>query len=438
MRAVGLLGDQVGLLPAGYRGRDRLLLHPVQKHMDGLRDSAIGRIREYQHTGLDCGIIKGTGERQLHDGDCEVLDPAVAVGIGDLKLDGIRARRQIFRHIHRYAALGYIQNRTHHVVDPDRQRPVARGHVVLNGRPGDGQCQGITGSDGPAHKARGIVHGDHGGIGRLCAATSAASPEAGKGSCDNFTAGCEVEGIVLHISTVHFPGEDQFQLGIALLDSSDRLFHASHFVDRVARLLERLSRNGIRRGSDVGNLLGFRVDRSHGCIPCVFHISHSIRSCALHSGNSDILGIVDLILGIAYHALDVGFHTGTGCLHSSDLCISLCLDGLDSGLGSGVDGIVEACHSGHSRILCVHRIVPGILCCSSIFLRALGGCFRSLGQGSHIRLRGLGDMKRLDDIVRIGKDLLNLHDLRSGFQRIVVQRGSFNIQIEVGAGQVIF
>ena len=47
-------------------------------------------------------------------------------------------------------------------------------------------------------------------------------------------------------------------------------------------------------------------------------------------------------------------------------------------------------------------------------------------------------MKRLDDIVRIGKDLLNLHDLRSGFQRIVVQRGSFNIQIEVGAGQVIF
>ena len=180
MRAMGLLGDQVALLPAGYRGCDRLQLHPVQEHMDGLRDSSIRRVREYQHAGLYRGIVKGTGKRQLHNGDREVLDPAVAVGIGDLKLDRIRSGGQIFRHIHRYASLRHIQHRPHHVVDPDRQRPVARGHVVLNGRPGDGQCQGITGSDGPAHKARGIVHGDHGGIGRLCAATSAASPEAGK------------------------------------------------------------------------------------------------------------------------------------------------------------------------------------------------------------------------------------------------------------------
>ena len=150
MRAVGLHRNHIVLLPAGNRCADRFLLHAVQEEMHRLRHSTVRRVRESQHAGLDGRIVKGTGERKLHHRNGEVLHPAVPVGIRNGQLHGIGAGGEIIADRDGHSALRHVQHRFDAGSDLNGQRAVARGHVVLYGRPCERQRQRRAAGNRPA------------------------------------------------------------------------------------------------------------------------------------------------------------------------------------------------------------------------------------------------------------------------------------------------
>ena len=89
MGSMALWLDNIGLLPARYRCRYRVLLHSIQDEMHRLCYRAVRRIGESQHPALDEGIIKRTGHIKLDHRYGEVLYTAVSVRVRHRDLHGI-------------------------------------------------------------------------------------------------------------------------------------------------------------------------------------------------------------------------------------------------------------------------------------------------------------------------------------------------------------
>ena len=145
---MALRRDDIGLLSSGDGRADRFLLHAIQYKMHCLGNCAIRGVRECQDAASHRGIIKGTGEGKLHHRHGEVLHTAVAIGIHDLKLDGVVSGRQVFPDVSGDKSLGDIQDGLDHTAHLDGEGAVAGRQPILNGAPFDGQGAGCTGCNG--------------------------------------------------------------------------------------------------------------------------------------------------------------------------------------------------------------------------------------------------------------------------------------------------
>ena len=439
MGSMALRRNDIGLLPSGDGGADRFLLHAIQYKMDCLGNCTIRGVRECQDTVLNSGIIKGTGEGKLNHRHGEVLHPAVAIGIHDLKLDAVGTGRQVFSDVGGDKSLGDIQNGLDHTAHLDGEGAVAGRQPILNRAPFDGKSAGCAGCNRAAHPAGGIGDRKHriiGGTASTTARTRAAKP--GERTGNHFSVGGQIEGIVLHIAAVHLGAEDRFHRFIAGLHFIDRVLHSGNFIHGGIGLLDCQGCGGIRFGLDTRDFFSGFGDGLHGGILGAIHFFNRSGSGILHAFNGCVLCSVDFLLCSIYHTSGILLHASSGILDACDLSSTFILECLDRSFCGAVHRIVEAGHRLNRSILCGTGI---FLCLGSglgILLCASGSIFSPLGELGHLLLGLLGNLECFNDAVRICEDFLNLLDLRLGFQGVIVQSSTLYFQIEVGAGKAIF
>ena len=179
VRTVRLLRNCEALLASRNAGGLRADLRAVQDEMHGFRDAAHGRVGEGDGPGVGRRSVEAAGEGNFHHRHRHVDGAVILVDVVHGQGHDVGPGFHIAGHVHRHVALLHLQRGLQHAVHAHRQGPVARGQIVLQACPVEGNRAGVAvRRDGLGHPAAGVVHGDVGVVAAVAAATAAASAAA--------------------------------------------------------------------------------------------------------------------------------------------------------------------------------------------------------------------------------------------------------------------
>ena len=213
VRAVALGRDQNGLLASAGRGGCAVDLHAIQNEVDGLvyatdRGVGEGDIAGVGHCRVECGT-----DRHSDDRDAEVDRPGISVHVGDTHLDSVGADAQIRGQVYRHAPLVDVPGGFYGIIDADRHATAARGDLVFQGRPVEGDNAIAALGDGLRQPAGRVVHCQR----RVVAAgatTTAATRERPQRPGDDFLVCSQVQVPVLDVCAVDLVQD----IGLGLLN----------------------------------------------------------------------------------------------------------------------------------------------------------------------------------------------------------------------------